>query len=142
MGIFSYNVFPPGGANYPNISDINNIVHINPNNTTSINSADVSIQGVSYIQFTSNLLYLFNGGVECKFTNVTDVIFENISMSTNVNIKTDNVNVGGQTGKIGFFDNGVSAVQQAAIANANPATAHDVVNAVLNVLRSYGLIAT
>ena len=102
-----------GGTTYPNITDVANVVTIDPSIETIIQS---------------DLIYLQS--------NAGDVVLQSSGGGITI---TANGAVACAGTKFGVF--GSNTGQPAAITNANPATAHDVVNEVLDVLRSYGLIA-
>lgn len=120
------------GITYPNISDVANVVTINPSVDTTITSNTVTIEAASTLTIGSP------GSGTLNINDFGDVILNN----SDTYLKNAAVFIGNSSGKVGFFSDTNSAVQQAAIADSNPATAHDVVNSVLTVLRTYGLIAT
>jgi len=103
-----------GGITYPNISDSANVVTINPSVETLIQSDFIYLQ-----------------------SNLNDVVIQSPGGGITISASGTVVCAGS---KFGVFGNNTG--QPAAIINANPATAHDVVNEVLDVLRAYGLIAT
>jgi hypothetical protein len=131
MGIYSYNVFPPAAANYPNITDDGITVNISPTNTNIISDA---VQIVAeQIDFFSN-----NNG------NLSIFDFENINF-TQVNVmyfQGDNAYIVADGGKLGFFSDINSSVQANAIANATLLNVDVQLNLVLAALRGYGLIKT
>jgi len=102
------------GTTYPNISDVADIVTINP-------SVETIIQ--------SDMIYLQS--------NTNDVVLQSSGAGITINAAGTIACTGN---KFGVFGNNTG--QPAAITNATIVTAHDVVNEVLDVLRAYGLIAT
>jgi len=120
-----------GGTTYPNISDVVNVVTINPSVAVAISSDIITIEG-------NSLTYGSPSSGTLDYNDFTDVNFNN----TNVSLKNDNVYIANSGGKVGFFSDTNSAVQANAIANATLLNVDVKLNAVLAALRSYGLIAT
>jgi len=122
---------PGGGANYPNISDVSNVVTINPSVAVAITSDIITIESNTLnFQSPSSGTLTYND-------------FENVNFNnTNLNINSDNAYIVSEGGKVGFFSDTNSSVQANAIANPTPLTIYDRVGDILDALRAYGLIKT
>lgn len=124
---------PGGGANYPNISDVANVVTINPTQTTTIQSDAVAIIGENQLEFYSNT----NGNM-----NIFGIDNLNISDVNVANFLSDNAFIVAEGGKVGFFSDTISATQYGAITDATLLNYIAVINNILAALRSYNLIQT
>ena len=100
--------------NYPNITDTGDIVTINPNTTISLASTLIDITDIVSTSFLGSF----------------------------VNVVPSTVNIGNSGGTLIFYGGQTPITRPGAITDATPATAHDVVNDILNVLRNFNLIAT
>ena len=122
-----------GGTTYPNISDVNDIVTINPIDQTNIQSDSINIIADTILQLYSN-----NNGA-MNLLGFDSINFTDINLA---NILADNAFIVSEGGKLGFFSDTAQATQFAAIPDATALNYITTINNILSALRSYNLIHT